>query len=132
IQAQILDLLADLQKRFGMAIVLITHDLGVVKHVADRVVVMKRGEIVEAGTRDAIFNHAQHDYTKMLLAAEPSGHKAPPPSDAPVILDARDVVVEFDIGSGFLFKSSKVFRAVDHVSVTLKQGQTIGVVGESG
>lgn len=132
IQAQILDLLADLQKRFGMAIVLITHDLGVVKHVADRVVVMKRGEIVEAGSRDAIFNHAQHDYTKMLLAAEPSGHKSPPLSDAPVILDARDVVVDFDIGSGFLFRSSKVFRAVDHVSVTLKQGQTIGVVGESG
>ncbi|MFA7416256.1 MAG: ABC transporter ATP-binding protein [Rhizobium sp.] len=132
IQAQILDLLADLQKRFGMAIVLITHDLGVVKHMADRVVVMKRGEIVEQGSRDAIFNNAQHDYTKMLLAAEPAGSKPAPPDDAPVVLQARDVVVEFDIGTGFLFRSSKVFRAVDNVSVTLHQGQTIGIVGESG
>ncbi|MGF0536697.1 ABC transporter ATP-binding protein [Agrobacterium sp. ES01] len=132
IQAQILELLADLQKRFGMAIVLITHDLGVVKHVADRVVVMRKGEIVEQGSRDAIFNDAQHEYTKMLLAAEPTGTKIPPPEGSPVILDARDVIVDFDIGKGMFFKSSEVFRAVDHVNVTLRRGQTIGVVGESG
>jgi ABC-type microcin C transport system duplicated ATPase subunit YejF len=132
IQAQILDLLAELQKRFGMAIVLITHDLGVVKHVADRVVVMRRGEIVEQGTRDEIFDNAQHDYTKMLLASEPAGLKAPPAANAPVILEGRNVVVDFDIGGGFLFKGSRTFRAVDGVNVTLRQGQTIGIVGESG
>jgi ABC-type microcin C transport system duplicated ATPase subunit YejF len=132
IQAQILDLLADLQKRFGMAIVLITHDLGVVKHVADRVVVMRRGEIVEQGTRDEIFGNAQHDYTKMLLASEPAGIKPAPPAAAPVILEGRNVVVDFDIGGGFLFKGSQTFRAVDNVTVRLRQGQTIGIVGESG
>jgi oligopeptide transport system ATP-binding protein len=132
IQAQILDLLADLQKRFGMAIVLITHDLGVVKHVADRVAVMRRGEIVEQGSRDDIFERPQADYTKMLLAAEPTGIKAPPPADAPVILEGRNVVVDFDIGSGILFKSKRTFRAVDGVNVTLRRGQTIGIVGESG
>jgi ABC-type microcin C transport system duplicated ATPase subunit YejF len=132
IQAQILDLLADLQKRFGMAIVLITHDLGVVKHVADRVVVMRRGEIVEQGTRDEIFGNAQHDYTKMLLASEPAGIKPAPPADAPVILEGRNVVVDFDIGGGFLFKGNQTFRAVDNVTVRLRKGQTIGIVGESG
>ncbi|NBB52298.1 dipeptide ABC transporter ATP-binding protein [Rhizobium sp. CRIBSB] len=132
IQAQILTLLADLQKRFGMAIVLITHDLGVVKHVADRVAVMRKGEIVEQGTRDAIFGNAQHDYTKMLLAAEPTGTKAPPPADAPVVLEGRNVTVDFDIGGGGLFGRSRTFRAVDQVSIRLRQGQTIGIVGESG
>ncbi|MCF1472828.1 ABC transporter ATP-binding protein [Agrobacterium vitis] len=132
IQAQILDLLADLQKRFGMAIVLITHDLGVVRHVADRVAVMRRGEIVEQGSRDDIFERPQADYTKMLLAAEPSGSKAAPPSDAPVILEGRNVVVDFNISSGILFKGNRKFRAVDHVNLKLRQGQTIGIVGESG
>ncbi|MDO1580814.1 ABC transporter ATP-binding protein [Rhizobium oryzicola] len=132
IQAQILDLLADLQKRFGMAIVLITHDLGVVKHVADRVVVMRRGEVVEQGTRDDIFERPTADYTKMLLAAEPSGSKAPPADNAPVILEGRNVVVDFQIGTGMFFKSHRTFRAVDGINITLRQGQTIGVVGESG
>jgi len=132
IQAQILTLLADLQERFGMAIVLITHDLGVVKHVADRVVVMRKGEIVEQGSRDAIFGNAQHDYTKMLLAAEPTGTKPPPADDAAVVLEGRNVTVDFDIGSEGLFGKSRTFRAVDQVSIRLKQGQTIGVVGESG
>ncbi|SIQ49996.1 oligopeptide transport system ATP-binding protein [Rhizobium sp. RU33A] len=132
IQAQILDLLADLQKRFGMAIVLITHDLGVVKHVANRVAVMRKGEIVETGSRDAIFGNAQHDYTKMLLAAEPTGTKPPPADDAPVVLEGRNVTVDFDIGSGGFLRPNRTFRAVDQVSVRLRQGQTIGIVGESG
>ena len=132
IQAQILALLADLQRRFGMAIVLITHDLGVVKHVADRVVVMRKGEIVEQGSRDEIFGNAQHDDTKMLLAAEPSGSKPAPPANAPVVLEGRDVTVDFDIGSTGLFARSRSFRAVDHVNLRLRQGQTIGIVGESG
>jgi oligopeptide transport system ATP-binding protein len=132
IQAQILTLLADLQKRFGMAIVLITHDLGVVKHVADRVAVMRKGEIVEQGTRDEIFGNAQHDYTKMLLAAEPTGTKPSPADDAPVVLEGRKVIVDFDIGGGGLFGKGRTFRAVDKVSIRLRQGQTIGIVGESG
>ncbi|MFD1744760.1 ABC transporter ATP-binding protein [Rhizobium helianthi] len=132
IQAQILELLADLQKRFGMAIVLITHDLGVVKHVADRVVVMRRGEIVEQGSREDIFERPQEDYTKMLLAAEPSGSKAPPADNAPIILEGRNVTVDFEIGSGIFFKGSRIFRAVDGVNLTLRKGQTIGIVGESG
>jgi oligopeptide transport system ATP-binding protein len=132
IQAQILTLLADLQKRFGMAIVLITHDLGVVKHVADRVAVMRKGEIVEQGTRDAIFGNAQHEYTKMLLAAEPTGTKAAPADDAPVVLEGRNVTVDFDIGGGGFLRPNRTFRAVDKVSIRLRQGQTIGIVGESG
>ncbi len=132
IQAQILTLLADLQKRFGMAIVLITHDLGVVKHVADRVTVMRKGEIVEQGTRDAIFGNAQHEYTKMLLAAEPTGTKAAPADDAPVVLEGRNVTVDFDTGGGGFLRPNRTFRAVDKVSIRLRQGQTIGIVGESG
>ncbi|MCM2291950.1 ABC transporter ATP-binding protein [Allorhizobium sp. BGMRC 0089] len=132
IQAQILELLADLQKRFGMAIVLITHDLGVVKHVADRVIVMRKGEVVEQGSRTDIFERAKADYTKMLLAAEPTGSKAAPPADAPTVLEGKNVIVDFTIRSGILFKSNNKFRAVDHVNVSLREGQTIGIVGESG
>ncbi|WP_370632025.1 ABC transporter ATP-binding protein [Phyllobacterium lublinensis] len=132
IQAQILDLLRSLQQRFGMAVVLITHDLGIVKHFADRVVVMRRGEVVEKGTIKEIFEEPKEDYTKMLLASEPSGSKEPPADTAPIILEGRNVAVDFAIGGGFFFGSDKVFRAVDGVSVRLKRGQTIGIVGESG
>ncbi len=132
IQAQILDLLKSLQKRFGMAIVLITHDLGIVKHFADRVAVMRRGEVVEQGTTAEIFERPKADYTKMLLAAEPSGHKAPPADRAPIILEGRDVAVDYTIPGGLFRGASTVFRAVDGVNLRLKQGQTIGIVGESG
>lgn len=132
IQAQILDLLKSLQKRFGMAIVLITHDLGIVKHFAERVAVMRRGEVVEQGTTADIFERPQADYTKMLLAAEPSGRKAPPADNAPIILEGRDVCVDYAIGGGFFTRGNAVFRAVDKVTLRLREGQTIGVVGESG
>ncbi|QND54910.1 ABC transporter ATP-binding protein (plasmid) [Phyllobacterium sp. 628] len=132
IQAQILDLLRELQKRFGMAIVLITHDLGVVKHFAERVVVMRRGEVVEKGTIKDIFENPQEDYTKMLLAAEPSGSKSAPEDKAPVMLEGRNVTVDFAIGGGFFSSAHTRFRAVDGVTVRLKQRQTIGIVGESG
>ncbi len=132
IQAQILDLLRSLQQRFGMAVVLITHDLGIVKHFADRVVVMRRGEVVEKGTIKDIFEEPKEDYTKMLLASEPSGSKEAPADTAPIILEGRNVAVDFAIGGGFFFGSNTVFRAVDGVSVRLKRGQTIGIVGESG
>ncbi|MGN7802603.1 ABC transporter ATP-binding protein [Ensifer sp. 22521] len=132
IQAQILDLLKSLQKRFGMAIVLITHDLGIVKHFADRVAVMRRGEVVEKGTTTDIFERPQADYTKMLLAAEPSGRKASPADSAPIILEGRDVCVDYQIGGGLFRGGKSVFRAVDNVNLRLQEGQTIGVVGESG
>ncbi|GAB1584350.1 ABC transporter ATP-binding protein [Phyllobacterium phragmitis] len=132
IQAQILDLLRSLQQRFGMAIVLITHDLGIVRHFAERVAVMRRGEVVEQGTTADIFERPQADYTRMLLAAEPSGRKAPPPAGAPIILEGLNVTVDFSLGRGLLGGPGVTFRAVDGVSIRLRQGQTIGIVGESG
>ena len=131
IQAQILDRLKSLQKRFGMAVVLITHDLGVVRHFADRVAVMRRGEIVETGTTEDIFERPQADYTKMLLDAEPSGHKPQVGPEAPVVLSGQNVTVDYEIPGG-LFTKASAFRAVDGVNVSLRQGQTIGIVGESG
>jgi ABC-type microcin C transport system duplicated ATPase subunit YejF len=132
IQAQILKLLRDLQERFGMAIVLITHDLGIVRHFAERVVVMRRGEVVEQGKTKQIFESPQSAYTRMLIDAEPHGRKEPPVESAPIILEGRDVTVDFEIGKGFLSKGPRVFRAVNGVTVKLQEGQTIGIVGESG
>ncbi|HEV7249207.1 MAG TPA: ABC transporter ATP-binding protein [Shinella sp.] len=132
IQAQILKLLRDLQTRFDMAIVLITHDLGIVRHFAERVAVMRRGEIVEQGATADIFENPQADYTRMLIEAEPHGRKLPPADDAPIILEGRNVVVDYKIDGGLLKKRASTFRAVDNVSISLHEGQTIGVVGESG
>ncbi len=132
IQAEILTLLADLQKRLGMGLVFITHDLGIVRRIADRVYVMQQGEIVEEGKTAAIFKSAKHPYTRMLLAAEPEGRKEPPPRGAPLILEARRVSVFFSVGGGLISAPQFAFRAVDDVSLTLKRGQTIGIVGESG
>lgn len=132
IQAQILMLLAELQRKLGMAIVFITHDLGIVRRFADRVYVMRQGEVVEEGEAEAIFANPRHAYTKMLLAAEPTGTKAPPPADAPVVLEGRNVEVTFRIGGGFLAGEPLMLRAVDHISIRLQRNQTIGIVGESG
>ncbi|MDO9415200.1 MAG: ABC transporter ATP-binding protein [Pararhizobium sp.] len=132
IQAQILDLLRSLQQRFGMAVVLITHDLGIVRHFASRVAVMRRGEVVETGTTGDIFDRPQADYTKMLLAAEPTGRKASPPADTPIILEGRDIEVSYALGGGLFGQPASTLRAVDGVSLRLKEGQTIGIVGESG
>ncbi|MER9327613.1 ABC transporter ATP-binding protein [Mesorhizobium sp. M0488] len=132
IQAQILVLLAELQRKLGMAIVFITHDLGIVRRFADRVYVMRQGEVVEEGDAEAIFVDPQHAYTKMLLAAEPTGSKAPPPAAAPVVLEGRNVEVTFRIGGGFLGGEPLMLRAVDHISIRLQRNQTIGIVGESG
>ncbi|QCP84168.1 ABC transporter ATP-binding protein [Cereibacter sphaeroides] len=131
IQAQILTLLADLQKRLGMAILFITHDLGIVQRFADRVYVMQAGEVVETGETGALFEAPSHPYTRMLLDAEPEGTKAPPSGTAPVLMEGRNVEVVFSSGGG-LFEAPNKLRAVDRVSVRLRQGQTIGVVGESG
>jgi oligopeptide transport system ATP-binding protein len=132
IQKQILDLLAELQARLGMAIVFITHDLGIVRRFADRVYVMQSGLVVESGGIEQIFTAARHPYTRMLLAAEPTGRKAAPPSNAPLLLDGRNVEVTFRIGGGLFGGPPVVIRAVDRISVHLRKGQTIGVVGESG
>jgi ABC-type microcin C transport system duplicated ATPase subunit YejF len=132
IQAQILDLLKELKERIGLAIIFISHDLGIVRRFADRVAVMRRGEVVETGRTAEIFSAPQHEYTRMLLAAEPTGHKAPPEPDAEAIVAAKDVSVTFRIGGGFLARNAFDLKAVDAVSLTLHQGQTIGIVGESG
>ncbi|WP_202355219.1 ABC transporter ATP-binding protein [Mesorhizobium sp. 113-3-3] len=132
IQAQILMLLAELQRKLGMAIVFITHDLGIVRRFADRVYVMRQGEVVEEGEAGAIFANPQHAYTKMLLAAEPTGSKAAPPVNAPVVLEGRNVEVTFRIGGGFLAGEPLMLRAVDDISIRLQRNQTIGIVGESG
>ncbi len=132
IQAQILKLLSDLQKRFGMALLLITHDLGIVRKMADRVCVMSQGEIVESGPATEIFENPQHEYTRRLLAAEPKRMPRAPRAGAPVVLAARTVKVWFPIKSGLLRRTTGYVRAVDGVSLTVREGQTVGVVGESG
>jgi microcin C transport system ATP-binding protein len=132
VQAQILKLLKELQAEFGMALLLITHDLGIVRHMADKVVVMQKGKAVEAGDAKAVFANPQHAYTKLLLTAEPKG--APPPSDssAPVVLETTKLKVWFPIRRGFFRKTVGHIKAVDGVDATVRAGQTLGVVGESG
>jgi oligopeptide transport system ATP-binding protein len=132
IQAQILELLNELKHRLDMAIVFITHDLGIVRHMADRVYVMRAGEVVEEGPVARLFADPRHEYTRMLLAAEPTGHKPPVPETTPVLLRGQDIAVTFHTPGGFLSGESYDIKAVDRVSVTLRRGQTLGVVGESG
>ena len=132
IQAQILELLKDLQRRFGMALLLITHDLGVVRKMADRVCVMNQGEIVEQANVADIFVRPQHPYTQKLLAAEPKGNPLTPPEDAPEVMAADSLKVYFPIKKGLLRRTVDYVRAVDGVSVDVRRGHTVGVVGESG
>ncbi len=132
IQAQILALLKDLQKKLGMALLLITHDLGIVRKMADKVCVMKHGELVEQGAAHDIFTRPQHPYTRLLLAAEPKGQALPVANDAPAILTAHDVKVYFPVKKGLLRRTVDTIRAVDGVSLTVRAGETVGVVGESG
>ncbi|MGH6620539.1 MAG: ABC transporter ATP-binding protein [Alphaproteobacteria bacterium] len=132
IQAQILKLLKELQQRFGMAVLFITHDLGIVRKVSDRLCVMQKGEIVEAGATRQIFAAPQHPYTRRLLEAEPKGEKTPAAQDAPVVLQAANVKVWFPIKKGILRRTVDHVRAVDGISLTVHEGQTVGVVGESG
>jgi oligopeptide transport system ATP-binding protein len=131
VQAQILDLLRDLQRRLGMAIVLITHDFVVVRRFADRLHVMEAGKIVESGPVGEVMAQPRAAATRALIEATPPGAKAPAAADAPILLEARDVTVDFP-APGAWFGSRDAFRAVDHISFALKRGQTLGVVGESG
>jgi ABC-type microcin C transport system duplicated ATPase subunit YejF len=132
IQAEILDLLADLQKRLGMALVFITHDLGIVRRIASRVYVMQGGEVVEHGDTRQIFAKPQHEYTKVLLAAEPRGRKAAVAADAPMMLSGDEMRVTFRLGGGLFGGPAHEINAVNHVNISLRKGQTIGLVGESG
>ncbi len=132
VQAQILELLRGLKAESGMAMLLITHDLGIVRKMADRVCVMQAGEIVETGETEALFTNPQHPYTRHLIEAEPGGD--PPLADdrAPVILETRGLKVWFPIKKGFFRRVVGHIKAVDGVSIKVREAQTLGVVGESG
>ena len=132
IQAQILELLKELQAEMGMAMLLITHDLGIVRKMAERVYVMRDGQVVETGPTEQIFREPRHAYTRHLLEAEPKGD--PPKADdtAPVVIETDDLKVWFPIKRGLLRRTVDHVKAVDGVSLKLREGQTLGVVGESG
>ncbi|MGU3359727.1 ABC transporter ATP-binding protein [Methylobacterium sp. M6A4_1b] len=132
VQAQILTLLADLQKRLGMAMLFITHDLGIVQRIADDVCVMLAGRIVEAGPVAEVFARPQHDYTRRLLASEPKGRANPVPADAAPLLEAGPLKVWFPIREGLLRRTTSHVKAVDGVSLRVRAGETVGIVGESG
>jgi len=131
VQAQILKLLADLKARLNMSLLLITHDLGIVRKMADRVCVMTGGNIVEQGKTGDIFAAPKHDYTRRLLAGEPRGDPDPGDPGAPVLAEARSLSVHFRLAKG-LFAPKRVLKAVDQVSLTLRRGHSLGIVGESG
>ncbi len=132
VQAQLLELLAELQQRIGMSILFITHDLRVVKKIAQRVYVMKSGEIVESGTTDSVFSTPTHEYTKRLLSSQPSGTPDTIASDAKTLVTIKDVKVWFPIKRGIFRKTIGHIKAVDEVSFDIKEGETVGLVGESG
>jgi microcin C transport system ATP-binding protein len=132
IQAQILTLLQDLQKKLGMAIMLITHDLTIVRNVADRVYVMTQGKVVEEGVTATLFKNPQHPYTQKLLSAEPKGNPALSDKTAPAIVKADNLKVWFPIQRGVFKRTVGHIKAVDGVTIEVREGETLGVVGESG
>ena len=132
IQAQILKLLGDLQARLKMALLLITHDLTIVRRIAERVCVMSQGEIVEQGRVGDVFHRPAHPYTRHLLDSEPRDRPEPAPAQAPALLEASDARVWFPIKRGLLRRTVDHVKAVDGVSLTVRKGHTLGVVGESG
>ncbi len=132
VQAQIIALLKDLQQRLGMSLLFITHDLGIVRKIAQTVCVMKHGRIVEHGEVERIFSAPAHPYTCALLAAEPKPDPALPQPQAPVLLEACDLKVWFPIRHGVLRRTVGHIKAVDGVDIALRKGETLGVVGKSG
>lgn len=132
VQAQILALLKDLQAKLGMAVLMITHDLGIVRKVADHVCVMQQGQIVEQQATQALFDAPQHPYTQMLLSAEPKGNPVAVNDQATPVMIAEDVKVWYPIKQGIIRRTVDHVKAVDGISLTVSAGQTLGVVGESG
>lgn len=132
VQAQILELLADMKTRMGMGMLFITHDLGIVRKIADRVCVMTNGEIVEHGLTEDIFRNPQHSYTQHLLSAEPKGDPPELDVNAAPVMTGKDIKVWFPIKRGFMRKTVDNIKAVDGIDVTVREGQTLGIVGESG
>ena len=132
IQAQILELLATLSKDMGMAMLLITHDLGIVRRMADRVYVMQHGLVVEEGAAEQVFTKPKHPYTQHLVAAEPKGRPPAPDFAAPIVVETDNLKVWFPIKKGLMRKTVDHVKAVDGLSLKLRAGQTLGVVGESG
>ena len=132
VQAQILELLKKLQTEREMGMLFITHDLGIVRKMADRVCVMRYGEIVEHGPTEEIFTNPQHEYTRHLLSAEPKGKPQKVPDDARVVMEAKDLKVWFPIKAGLLRRTVGHVKAVDGISLSIREGETVGVVGESG
>jgi microcin C transport system ATP-binding protein len=132
VQAQILKLLKELQGRLGMAMLFITHDLGIVRKIADRVCVMKDGKIVERNAVETLFQSPQHEYTRALLAAEPKMQAAPMNPSGEVVVKTDDLKVWFPVRRGIMRKTVGFIKAVDGVSVEVRKGETLGVVGESG
>ena len=132
IQAQVLDLLTSIQREEGLAMLFITHDLGIVRRFADRVCVMRHGEIVEEGPTRAIFDAPAHDYTRMLLAAEPTGAPAPVAADAPEVAATENLKVWFPIQRGMLKRTVGHVKAVNDATLAVRRGETVGIVGESG
>ena len=130
VQAQILELLAELKARMGMSMLFITHDLGIVRKIADRVCVMTQGKIVETGPTEEIFANPQHEYTQHLLAAEPKGKPPAADASARTVMSGKDIKVWFPIKQGFFRTVVDNVKAVDGVDVTVRAGQTLGVVGE--
>ncbi len=132
VQAQILKLLKDLQAEFGMALLLITHDLGIVKAMASKICVMQKGKIVEQGDMATVFARPQHPYTKMLMAAEPKGQPPTANASAPALLKVENLKVWFPVRRGFMRRIKGHIKAVDGLSFNLLPGETLGIVGESG
>src|ERR1700710_2366263 len=132
VQAQILALLAEIRTRLGMSLLFITHDLGIVRRIADVVCVMKSGKIVEQGPVEQVFTAPQHPYTRALLAAEPKPDPAPPRPESPVVISTEQLKVWFPVKRGLLRKTVGHIKAVDGVSLSVRKGETLGVVGESG
>jgi microcin C transport system ATP-binding protein len=132
VQAQILKLLKEIQQRLGMSMLFITHDLGIVRKIADKVCVMQRGKIVEQGPVERVFTAPEHPYTQALLAAEPKPDPAPPKPDAPVVVSTDNLKVWFPIKRGVLRKVVGYIKAVDGITIDVRKGETLGVVGESG
>ena len=132
IQAQILKLLKELQAKMGMALMLITHDLGIARRMSDHVCMMSQGHIVEQGPTEQVFERPQHDYTRRLLAAEPKGQPQAAKPNAPVVAEAADLRVWYPIKRGIIRRVVGHVKAVDGVTLAIRQGHTVGVVGESG